>query len=896
MTFATPMLRQYFDVKREYADCIVFFRLGDFYEMFGEDAKLASKLLQITLTGRDAGADQRIPMCGVPYHSADRYIADLVRQGHKVAICEQVEDPKEAKGVVRREVVRVVTPGTIIDGDLLSAKENNYIAAVARAAAARGRDALVDDVLTTYAVASCDLSTGEFMCTQLEGEHALARLRDELTRIRPAEILIDPSFESVESASERAAAFGGLDCRVEVLDERSFSHEQAYRRLLAHFRTQSLEGFGCEHLTHAVRAAGALVKFLSDTQKSSLAQITRLVTYSVGNVMTLDASTRRNLELVRTLRGGERRGSLLWVIDKTVTAMGGRLLRRWIEQPLIDAAAIRARLDAVEAFVRDPELLRTVQEGLERVLDVERLTGRVAFGTANARDLVALAASLESLPAIKAAIAAAAGSERLAELAAALDPCEDVARAIRQAIVDDPPASITEGGLIRPGYSREVDTLKQAQTEGKSWIAGLEQKERERTGIRSLKVGFNKVFGYYIEVTRPNLDLVPADYQRKQTLANAERFVTPELKEKESLILGAEERAVQLEYELFTELRSRVANHTQRLQETARVLAEVDVYAGLAACAVARRYVRPEVDDGETISIRDGRHPVVEVMLESSGFVPNDLELDRDTQVIVLTGPNMAGKSTYLRQAALIVLLAQIGSFVPAGSARIGVVDRIFTRVGASDDLATGQSTFMVEMNEVANILNHATARSLVILDEVGRGTSTFDGLSIAWAVTEYLLANCGAKTLFATHYHELTELEELFPRVKNYTVAVHKEGSDVVFLRRIVRGGADQSYGIEVARLAGLPASVIARAREILAALESSEEQRLAREAAAASFDPEKKRDRRPRPSQLLLFPETSPIVQRLCAIDIDNMTPLEALNELARLSRDAKKEVYGE
>ena len=890
------MLRQYFEVKQQHPGCIVFFRLGDFYEMFGDDAKLASQILQITLTSRAAGGDVPLPMCGVPHHSADRYIAELVRQGHKVAICEQVEDPKLAKGVVKREVVRVVTPGTVLDGELLSSKENNYLVAVARAARERGHGALIAEEEVSYALAACDLSTGEFTGTELAGPGAKSALRDELARLRPVEALLDPSFATRQGEEEREYAFGGLTCRIEVLDEGSFSYRQAYQRLLDHFRAQSLEGFGCEDRPLLIRAAGAAVAYLSETQKSSLAQITRLATYQVGGVMALDASTRRNLELSRTLRSGERRGSLLWVLDRTKTAMGGRLLRQWVEQPLIDAAAIRTRLDAVEAFVEDPELLRTVQRALERVLDVERLTGRIAFGSANGRDLVALAASLEPLPELKKALRAGLRSERLVHLADELDPCEDISGAIRAAIVDDPPASVTEGGIIRPGYSREVDELKAAQREGKDWIARLEQSERERTGIRSLKVGFNKVFGYYIEVTRPNLSLVPGDYERKQTLANAERFVTPELKEKESLILGAEERVAQLEYEIFSGLRARIAGETARLQEVARILAEIDVYAGLAACAVERRYCRPEVDEGDRIEIRDGRHPVVEAVLEPGSFVPNDLELDRETQVIILTGPNMAGKSTYLRQAALIVLMAQVGSFVPARSARIGVVDRIFTRVGASDDLATGQSTFMVEMNEVANILNHATSKSLVILDEVGRGTSTFDGLSIAWAVTERLLTYepGRAKTLFATHYHELTELEELYPAVKNYSVAVHKEGGDIVFLRRIVRGGVDQSYGIEVARLAGLPAEVIARAREILAALEAGEERRLAREAAAAAL--ESKRAARPmreRPRQLSLFPETDPIIERLCRLDPDNMTPLQALNVLAELVRQAKRGV---
>ena len=892
MTNLTPMLRQYYQLKEEHPGCILLFRLGDFYEMFGEDAKLASRLLQITLTSREVGKGQRIPMCGVPYHSVEGYVAELVRSGHKVAICEQVEDPRTAKGVVRREVIRVVTPGTILEAEMLEAKENNYLAAVCRhPQKSRSPGRLIELPQTAFGLAVCDLSTGEFSCTEMSGEDALSLLKDELGRISPAEILLDPSFFEPAAREELEVVMGAGARLAESYPGAGVSLETARRRLLEHFKTESLEGFGCEHLPAAVRAAAAVIEYLTQTQKSRLAQIARLTTYSVGGLMLLDPSTRRNLELTRTLRTNERRGTLLWVLDKTLTAMGGRLLRRWIEAPLVEAAAINTRLGAVKELVEDPALRRAIREGLERVHDIERLTGRIAHGSANARDLVALKESLLALPSLKEALLGAAASTRLRELAEELDPCREIAADIGRTLVDDPPVSVTEGGLIRPGFSKEVDELTRAKREGKAWIAELEKRERERTQIKSLKVGFNKVFGYYVEVTKPNLHLVPADYERRQTLAHAERFVTPELKEKEALILGAEERVIELEYQLFTELRARVGSHTPRLQQLARNLAELDVYASLAEVAVERGYVCPVVDEEDRIEIREGRHPVVEATLPGSSFVPNDLVLDSETRIVILTGPNMAGKSTYLRQAALIVLMAQIGSFVPAAEARIGVVDRIFTRVGASDDLATGQSTFMVEMNEVANILNHATEKSLVILDEVGRGTSTFDGLSIAWAVTEYLHNHerVRPKTLFATHYHELTELESLLPRVKNYSVAVREEGGEILFLRRIVRGGADQSYGIEVARLAGLPGPLIERARQILAELESGEaERRRALEAPAATGAAN---GRSRGAVQLPLFTEPDPVIAALEQVDIDRLTPLDALNLLARLAAEVRR-----
>lgn len=906
MSKTTPMMRQYYEIKAAYPGCILLFRLGDFYEMFGEDAKLASRLLQITLTSREAGKDRRIPMCGVPYHSIDGYIAELVRQGHKVALCEQVEDPKTAKGVVRREVVRVFTPGTVMESDMLDSKENNYLVAVTRkqipprAGTSPKSTALFHGGNVEYGLAACDLSTGEFMCTHIDGDDAFVSLKDEIARLRPAELLFDPAFDSEEATEEKKALIGIISGVYEMMEPRHFSTDSARRRLLNHFNVESLEGFGCENLPLATIAAGAVLAYLESTQLMGMAQITSLKTYSTSAHMLLDQATRRNLELTRTLRTAERRGSLLWVLDATRTAMGSRLLKRWIEQPLLDVGAIERRLDAVEELVEDMELRHRVRESLDRVHDIERLSSRIATSSANARELVSLKDSLLALPELKADLSGAK-CDTLLELAHALDPCEDIAHLIQSALVDDPPISVTEGDIIKEGYSPEVDELKQASREGKEWIARLERQERERTGIKSLKVGFNKVFGYFIEVTRANLANVPDDYERKQTLANAERFVTPELKEKEAQILGAEERVTDLEYRLFVEVREAVAAQTHRLQLTGAILSELDVYSGLAQVAVDRRYVRPVFEDNQGLHIKSGRHPVVEAMLEDGSFVPNDADLDQQTQIIVLTGPNMAGKSTYLRQVALIVLMAQIGSFVPAASAKLTPMDRIFTRVGASDDLATGQSTFMVEMNEVANILNHATERSLVVLDEVGRGTSTFDGLSIAWSVTEFLHNHptIRPKTLFATHYHELTELENLLPRVKNYSVAVHKDGSDIVFLRRIVRGGVDQSYGIEVARLAGLPKAVIQRAQEILKELESGEERRVAKEAMTWTSQhidsaPDQISETNSTPVQLSLLIETDPIIEQLARINTNEMTPLEALVLIADLAEAARQRTH--
>lgn len=880
---ATPMLVQYQRIKEEYPGCLLFFRLGDFFELFGEDAELAARELKITLTSREAGKGRRIPMCGVPHHAVDNYIAELVHKGYRVAVCEQLEDPRTAKGVVKRDVVRVVTPGTILDQQ---PDQNRYLAAIAAQRYIVG-------------LAACDLSTGEFICTQLTGDKPWDAALAELSRLGPSELLVaDIPSDFRESLSE-------LGVYQPETDGRLFVPDQARQTLLDHFNTHSLAGFGCENWPQAIRAAGGLLSYLGDTQKTTLQHITKLQPYHINSYMLLDAATRRNLELTQTIRTGQRQGSLLWVLDRTATAMGARLLRQWLEQPLLTSEDINRRLDCVQDMCANHLLRAELGRQLREVYDIERLAGRLALGTANGRDLLALGRSLQLIPAIAASVQQLANSAPSVELTQQLDPCEEVVADIMSAIVDEPPVSIREGNLIRPGYSDVVDNLRAAQAGGQAWIADLEEEERERTGIRSLKVGFNRVFGYYIEVTKPNLSLVPDDYTRKQTLANAERFVTPALKEKEALILNAEERVVELEYQLFCALRSRVAKHIVRLQKLAVTLAQIDVFRSLAEVAVERRYTRPTLNTAGRIDVKEGRHPVVEATLANQQFVPNDIALDSASrQIIIITGPNMAGKSTYLRQTALIVLMAHVGSFVPAEQADIPLIDRIFTRVGAADDLATGQSTFMVEMNEVANILHNATKRSLVILDEVGRGTSTFDGLSIAWAVTEYLHSSpvCRPLTLFATHYHELTELTHLLSRVENASVAVREEAGQIIFLRRITPGGTNRSYGIDVARLAGLPNSVIATARRILSELESSEQSRLTREmmsgplvdANVAHETPSVPRIQTIKNQQLALFdPPADPLLHELASIDINELTPLAALNLLYDMCQRARRRV---
>jgi DNA mismatch repair protein MutS len=863
---ATPMMRQYLEIKSQYPDAILFFRLGDFYEMFLEDAVTASRVLDITLTSRNKGAADEVPLCGIPYHSCQPYIARLVENGFKVAICEQVEDPKAAKGIVRREVVRVVTPGLIVDTDTLQPKENNYLLALVAAG-------------ERFGVAVLDITTGEFRVTEVAG---VEPARAEIASVDPREVLI---ADGEAGETIRRALPGALTGRmVNTVPEWVLAPDRAAGLIRDFFGTASLEAFGCAGLPAAVQAAGAVLHYLGETQKGSLDHVRALRSYHAGEYMLLDDATRRNLELTATLQGG-RRGSLLGVLDRTVTAMGGRKLRQWINQPLLGVERIRARHRAV-LELKEKSLVRgDLRAALDGVYDLERLNGKIAMASANAKDLVALRSSLERLPGLLDHLARLE-SPLLAELRAGVDPLADLVELIGRAIVDDPPFVLREGGLIRDGFASALDELRAISREGKGWIARLEQQERERTGIASLKVRFNKVFGYYIEITRSHLARIPEDYQRRQTLANAERFVTPALQEYEEKVLGAEEKLVGLEYDLFQQVRQQVAGEGRRVQATAEALATLDVLLSLAELAHDRDYVCPEIDDGDALLIVEGRHPVIEAMHLGERFVPNDVAMDtRENQLLIITGPNMAGKSTFMRQVALIVLLAQMGSLVPARSARLGVVDRIFTRVGASDNLARGQSTFMVEMTETAHILHHATPRSLIVLDEIGRGTSTFDGVSIAWAVAEYLHdhAPVAAKTLFATHYHELTDLALTRERVKNCNIAVKEWNDQIIFLRRIVKGGASHSYGIQVARLAGLPQAVIERAREVLRNLESGEfdqgAPRLARSRQATRSEPR---------SQLSLFDGAAdPLRQRLETVDVAVLTPLEALNLLDELKK---------
>jgi DNA mismatch repair protein MutS len=855
----TPMRRQYLQIKQQYPDTIVLFRLGDFYETFGEDAKIVAKACDIVLTSRPVGKGQRVPLAGVPYHAVEGYIAKLIKAGHKVAIVEQVGD-QPARGLMPREVTRVVTPGTIVEPTLLEEKSNNYLAAL-----------VIED--RRAGIAYADITTGEFAATQLSGDDVEQAVVEELERLRPAECLI-------QEPTEFQLPTSNLQLQTSEYESWRFELGNARQALLDHFEVASLAGYGCEGLPLAVRAAGVIVQYLRETQKAALAQLSDLRTYSTSEFMTLDASTRRNLELTRTIRTGSVKGALLGVLDDTVTAMGGRLLRQWLNQPLLDVDKLEQRLDAVEALYQDTPTRTQVMALLKELSDLERLTSRTVQHIAVPRDLVGIRKGLEKVPRIREALSQLKGLDDghpLHTLLSQLDPCEEVAALIGEAIVDDPPATLASGGVIKPGFSAELDSVTTASRDAKRWVANLEQTERKRTGIKSLKVGYNKVFGYYLEVTKANLAAVPEEYIRKQTLVNAERFITPELKEYESLILNAQERILDIEARLFRDVCDQVAAAAERLLSTARVLAHLDVYAALAEVAIRNNYVRPALTDGDEIEIVAGRHPVVELTRREEPFVPNDARLSDEEEILIITGPNMSGKSTFLRQVALIVLMAQVGSFVPADEARLGLVDRIFTRIGAQDEIWAGQSTFMVEMIEMANILHHATNRSLLILDEIGRGTSTYDGMSIAWAVVEYIHNHprLRAKTLYATHYHELTELANLLPRVRNYNVAVAEEGDSVIFLHKIVPGGADRSYGIHVAQLAGLPKTVIHRAEEILEELERDSQRSPIRPRRIAEI------------RQLALFPETSPIIEELKKLDIESMTPLEALNRLYELQR---------
>jgi DNA mismatch repair protein MutS len=866
---STPLMRQYAAIKKEHPTALLFFRLGDFYELFFEDAVLAARELQITLTSRNKEKGMAVPMCGVPYHAAEGYISKLIRKGFKVAICDQVEDPRLAKKLVRREVTRVVTPGTAADS-ALSSEDNNFLAAIAEVGDHAGFAAL-------------DLSTGEFRATEFGGEDAGRRVQEELQQLRPKELLYSSSAPLFDNGGSR----GPAGYAQTPLDDWIFAPDHAVPLLENHFGVLSLEGFGLAGKIAAASAAGAILHYVRSTQRGTLDHVDRIGFYERQNCLVLDAVTVRNLELIEPLFAGADQGTTLFrSLDATVTPMGKRLLRSWMLRPSIELPVINARLDAVEAQVRDLIAREELRKNLDGVLDLERLLSRVTLETANPRDVLALAASLARIPPLRAALAKFP-SGRLQTLHGSIDELSDLRERIDTALVAEPPLSISDGGVIRSGVDKELDDLRDLSRNSKQYLAQIEQRERQRTGIASLKVKFNSIFGYYLEVSKPNLHLVPPDYQRKQTLVNAERFTTPELKEYESKILDAQEKIVEIERHLFTGLRSAIAAEARRIRQTALALAEVDVLASLAHIAALRDYCRPNFDDSGDLEIAGGRHPVIEqqdITGAAERFVPNDLYLNSTTHtVLILTGPNMGGKSTYLRQTALIVILAQMGSFVPATSVRLGITDRVFTRIGASDNLARGRSTFMVEMAETAAILHTATPRSLILLDEVGRGTATYDGLAIAWAAVEYIHARTRAKTLFATHYFELTELADRLSGVKNYHVAVKETGSGIAFLRKVEPGAADRSYGIEVAKLAGLPSEVIERAREVLQEHESAE-QRVTDQLAGDEL--------RPRAAaQLTIFtPLSQPVLERLREVDLNRLTPLESLNLLAELKKQVE------
>lgn len=896
----TPMMQQYMEVKNQYKDCILFYRLGDFYEMFFDDALTASRELEITLTGKNCGMEERAPMCGIPYHAVDGYLNKLVSKGYRVAICEQMEDPKFVKGLVKREVIRIVTPGTNLNAQVLDETKNNYLLGIFY-------------TQTGCGISAVDVTTGDYYVTEVDSNR---KILDEINKYSPSEIICNPAFlisgVDIEDLKNR------LSICLRDLPEWQFAEETCVGSLKEHFGVASLDGLGLKDYTSGIIAAGVVMQYLYETQKNTLPHLTHITPYVTTRFMVLDSSTRRNLELSETLREKTKRGSLLWVLDKTKTAMGARLLRSYVEQPLVEKEEICHRLDTVSELVDSAITREEMREYLNSIYDLERLMGRISYKTANPRDLTAFASSLEMLPPIK-YLLSGFHSALFEEIDGELDPLEDLKTLIASAIEEEPPISVREGGMIKSGYSEEVDKLRTAKTEGKTWLADLETKEREKTGIKNLRIRFNRVFGYYLEVTNSYQNLVPENWIRKQTLTNAERYTTPELKELEDVILGAEDKLFSLEYDLFCQVRDQIAAEVKRIQRTAKAVAKLDVFASIASVSERLRYVRPDINENGIINIKNGRHPVVEQMIPNDMFVANDTCLDNDqNRISIITGPNMAGKSTYMRQTALIVLMAQLGSFVPAESADIGIVDRIFTRVGASDDLASGQSTFMVEMTEVANILRNATKNSLLILDEIGRGTSTFDGLSIAWAVVEHISDTrlLGAKTLFATHYHELTELEGKLASVNNYCIAVKEQGDDIVFLRKIVRGGADKSYGIQVARLAGVPESVIVRAKEIVQKLVETDITEKARQIAAApsgttvreeneyaaetellSPVPSSKRRKKQKEDsgQLSLFStiDYGDIIDDLRNADISRMRPLDALNLLDALQSKVRERI---
>ena len=866
----SPMMQRYLETKEQYKDCILFYRLGDFYEMFFDDAITAARELEITLTGKDCGQEERAPMAGVPHHAAEMYISKLIAKGYKVAICEQLEDPKTAKGIVKRGVIRVVTPGTVVESNMLEERKNNFIMSIYKAG-------------IYFGISVCDISTGEFYAAEIKDNNNFPALLDEIARYSPSELVINSmmaeSLEEMDKIKERfntyVTKFNNkyFDSNPEIIKLR-FNIEDSDHKKIENIEEKRL----------ATSAINALIEYIEQTQMTTLDHINKITIYQISKYMALDVNARRNLEITEKMRDKSKKGTLLWVLDKTATSMGARNLRRWLSDPLIDTKEINQRLEAVKELKDDVILRGDVVENLKKVYDIERLAGKMAYGNANARDMITLRNSLERLPEVK-KLLSQCKSEMLKNLYEDLDELPDILELIKASIVDDPPMTVKDGGIIKLGYDEEIDKLKTATTEGKNWIIALEAEEREKTGIKNLKVGFNKVFGYFIEVTKSNLNQVPERYIRKQTLTNAERYITEELKNLENQILGAEEKVINLEYNAFTQIREEIARNVKRLQKTATVISNLDVLTSFAGVAEDMNYCMPQVDHSGIIDIKAGRHPVIEKMLGPGAFVENDTYLDKDeNRLSIITGPNMAGKSTYMRQVALITLMAQVGSFVPAEQAHIGVVDKIFTRVGASDDLSMGQSTFMVEMMEVATILKEATSNSLVILDEIGRGTSTYDGLSIAWAVAEYIAnkEKCGAKTLFATHYHELTELEEKYEGIKNYSIAVKEKGEDIIFLRKIVRGGTDESYGIHVARLAGVPKPVTEKANEILKSLERKN---------ILTGKKEEKKDKKQVEGQFDLYNyKLAEIAQEIDKINLNELTPIDALNTLVRIKEKMK------
>ena len=867
----SPMMQRYLETKEQYPDCILFYRLGDFYEMFFDDAIKVSRELEITLTGKDCGLEERAPMCGVPHHAAESYIARLIAKGYKVAICEQLEDPKTTKGIVKRGVIKIVTPGTVVESNMLEERKNNYIMAIYKTG-------------IYFGIAVSDISTGEFYASQIKETNNFALLLDEISRFAPSEIIINKMMaDSTEELSKIKTRFPAS--YISNFKDEFFKDDTEITKL--RFNLQDVKGNTLTELDDkllAICAINALTEYLTQTQMTSLDHINKITIYSISRYMSLDINARRNLEITEKMRDKSKKGTLLWVLDKTSTSMGGRLLRRWLNDPLIDITEINRRLDGVKELKDDIMLRGDVVENLKKVYDIERLAGKMAYGNGTPRDMITLKNSLSKLPDVK-NVLSKCQSVLLKELYENLDELQDIYKLVEKSIVDDPPMVTKDGGYIKLGYNEEIDKLKKATTEGKTWLMELEAREKEQTGIKSLKVGYNKVFGYYIEVTNTYKNMVPDSYIRKQTLTNGERYITEELKNLENQILGAEEKVIKLELEAFDKIRKEIASNVKRLQKSAEIISTLDVITSFAQVAEDMNYCMPEVTDSGVIDIREGRHPVIEKMLSQGEFISNDTYLDKgDNRVAIITGPNMAGKSTYMRQVALITLMAQVGSFVPAQSAKIGVVDKIFTRVGASDDLSMGQSTFMVEMMEVATILKEATANSLVILDEIGRGTSTFDGLSIAWAVAEFIAdkEKCGAKTLFATHYHELIDLEEKQEGIKNYSIAVKEKGEDIIFLRKIVRGGTDESYGIHVARLAGVPKDVTTRANQILRTIE--------RKSVLNGKNLEKENKKQVEGQFDMFNYKLAEIAQELDKVNLNELTPIDALNTLVRIKERMK------